>query len=107
MKFNVSKIHIMVSIDFLQKLYIAKSSESMDVGSFILLFRLAKDIDSLSMEEIKLLLNISNTKLKKIITQLKSKKYIEIANCRDDSRRKLVSVSIEGEKYINNISKKN
>lgn len=59
-------------------------------------------IEIISIEEIKLFLKISNTKLKKIISQLENNNYIEIKKDPADGRRKLVSISTKGRDYLAN-----
>lgn len=54
----------------------------------------------MTIEDIKLFLKISNTKLKKIMSQLSGNKYIEIAKDTVDGRRKLVSISEIGRDYL-------
>ena len=57
-------------------------------------------VETMTIEDIKLFLKISNTKLKKIISQLSGNKYIEIAKDSVDGRRKLVSISEKGRDYL-------
>jgi DNA-binding MarR family transcriptional regulator len=54
----------------------------------------------MTIEDIKLFLRISNTKLKKIISQLEGNKFIEITKDPVDGRRKLVSISKKGKDYL-------
>jgi DNA-binding MarR family transcriptional regulator len=83
----------------LQKAYTSKSSLIIDVGGVLLLKQLSTK-ESISIEEIKLFLKISNTKLKKIIYQLDSNKYIKTTKDPADGRRKLVSISEKGRDYL-------
>ena len=61
----------------LYKAYTSKSSLTITVGGILLLKQLTL-IETMTIEDIKLFLRISNTKLKKIISQLEGNKFIEI-----------------------------
>ena len=83
----------------LHKAYTSKSSLIIDIGGILLLKQLTL-VETMTIEDIKLFLKISNTKLKKIISQLSGNKYIEIAKDSVDGRRKLVSISEKGRDYL-------
>jgi len=83
----------------LHKAYTSKSSLIIDIGGVLILRQLTLT-ETMTIEEIKLFLKISNTKLKKIISQLSGNKYIEIAKDKVDGRRKLVSISKKGRDYL-------
>jgi DNA-binding MarR family transcriptional regulator len=85
----------------LHKAYTSKSSLILDIGGILLLKHLTST-ESISIEEIKSFLKISNTKLKKIVIQLTSNNYIHITNDPADGRRKLVSISAKGKAYLSN-----
>jgi len=89
----------MLKFNSLYKAYTSKSSKVLDVGSVILLKQLTIQ-EKLSIEEIKIFLNISNTKLKKIITQLKLKSFVEFSKDSSDGRRKLVNISYKGRLFL-------
>jgi DNA-binding MarR family transcriptional regulator len=89
----------LLKFDALHKAYTSKSSIIIDVGGVLLLKHLSTS-EPISIEEIKLFLRVSNTKLKKIISQLDSNKYIEIIKDITDGRRKLVSISKKGREYL-------
>ena len=80
-------------------IYTNKTSDSLDMGALILMQELQKS-SLICMDDIKLLLKISNTKLKKIINQISSKDFILITKDPKDGRRKLVKLSTNGEKFI-------
>jgi|TARA_B110000967_G_C18881051_1_gene561078 DNA-binding MarR family transcriptional regulator len=80
-------------------IYTDKSSDSLDIGGLILMQELQK-VTLICINDIKLLLNISNTKLKKIINQLSSKDFIVIIKDGKDRRRRLVKLSIKGKRFI-------
>jgi len=83
----------------LYKAYTSKSSLTITVGGILLLKQLTL-IETMTIEDIKLFLRISNTKLKKIISQLEGNKFIEITKDPVDGRRKLVSISKKGKDYL-------
>ena len=83
----------------LHKAYTSKSSLIIDIGGVLVLKQLTL-VEAMTIDEIKLFLKISNTKLKKIVSQLSSNKYIEIAKDKVDGRRKLVSISKKGREYL-------
>lgn len=83
----------------LYKAYTSKSFLTITVGGILLLKQLTL-IETMTIEDIKLFLRISNTKLKKIISQLSGNKYIEIVKDSTDGRRKLVSISKKGKDYL-------
>jgi DNA-binding MarR family transcriptional regulator len=89
----------LLKFDALHKAYTSKSSLIIGVGGVLLLKHLSTN-ESISIEEIKLFLKISNTKLKKIISQLTRAKYIEIIKDSTDGRRRLVSISEKGRDYL-------
>ena len=89
----------MLKFKALHKVYTSKSSLIIDIGGVLLLKHLSTS-KSISIEEIKLFLKISNTKLKKLISQLDTKKYIVITKDSTDGRRKLVSISEKGRNYL-------
>lgn len=80
-------------------IYTNKSSDSLDIGGLIMMQELQK-VTLICINDIKLLLNISNTKLKKIINQLSSKDFIVIIKDIKDRRRRLVKLSTKGKKFI-------
>lgn len=80
-------------------IYTNNSSNSLDVGSLILMQELQK-CSSICINDIKLLLKISNTKLRKIMSQLNSNNFITVTKDPKDGRRKLVKLSTNGEKFI-------
>lgn len=83
----------------LHKAYTSKTSLIIDIGGILLLKQLTLG-ETMTIEDIKLFLKISNTKLKKIMSQLSSNKYIEITKDTVDGRRKLVSISEIGRNYL-------
>ena len=83
-------------------IYTSKRADGLDIGAVILLKELL-DTKSYSIDEIKLLLKISNTKLKKIMYQLTSKNLIKTTRDSQDGRRKLVSISSEGKDFLDNL----
>jgi DNA-binding MarR family transcriptional regulator len=83
----------------LYKAYTSKSSLTITVGGILLLKQLTL-IETMTIEDIKLFLRISNTKLKKIISQLEGNKFIEIIKDPVDGRRKLVNISKKGKDYL-------
>lgn len=83
-------------------IYTSKRADGLDIGAVILLKELL-DTKSYSIDEIKLLLKISNTKLKKIMYQLTSKNLIKTTRDSQDRRRKLVSISSEGKDFLDNL----
>ena len=83
----------------LHKAYTSKSSLIIDIGGILLLKQLTL-VETMTIEDIKLFLKISNTKLKKIISQLSDNNYIKIAKDLVDGRRKLVSISKKGRDYL-------
>lgn len=83
-------------------IYTSKRADGLDIGAVILLKELL-DKEHYSIDEIKLLLKISNTKLKKIMYQLTSKNFIELTKDSQDGRRKLVSISSEGKDFLDNL----
>ncbi|MDC1241355.1 MarR family winged helix-turn-helix transcriptional regulator [Gammaproteobacteria bacterium] len=83
----------------LYKAYTSKSSLTITVGGILLLEHLSAE-EVITIEEIKLFLKISNTKLKKIMSQLEGNKFIEITKDPVDGRRKLVSISKKGKDYL-------
>ena len=85
----------MLEFKALHKSYTSKSSLILDIGGILLLKQLTLE-EAMTIKDIKLFLKISNTKLKKIISQLSDNKYIEIAKDSVDGRRKLVSISKKG-----------
>lgn len=89
----------MLKFKALHKAYTSKSSLIIDIGGVLILRQLTLT-ETMTIEEIKLFLKISNTKLKKIISQLSGNKYIEIAKDKVDGRRKLVSISKKGRDYL-------
>ena len=89
----------MLKFNSLYTAYTSKSSQAIDVGSILLLKQLTIQ-DKLSIEEIKIFLNISNTKLKKIISQLVLKSFIEFSKDSSDGRRKLVNISNKGRLFL-------
>ena len=89
----------MLKFKALHKAYTSKSSLIIDIGGVLILRQLTLT-ETMTIEEIKLFLKISNTKLKKIISQLSGNKYIEIAKDTVDGRRKLVSISKKGRDYL-------
>ena len=89
----------MLKFNSLYTAYTSKSSQTIDVGSILLLKQLTIQ-DKLSIEEIKIFLNISNTKLKKIISQLVLKSFIEFSKDSSDGRRKLVNISNKGRLFL-------
>ena len=89
----------MLEFKALHKAYTSKSSLIIDIGGILLLKQLTL-VETMTIEEIKLFLRISNTKLKKIISQLEGNKFIEITKDSTDGRRKLVSISKEGKDYL-------
>ena len=89
----------MLEFKALHKAYTSKSSFIIDIGGILLLKQLTL-VETMTIEDIKLFLKISNTKLKKIISQLSGNKYIEIAKDSVDGRRKLVSISEKGRDYL-------
>ena len=91
----------MLKFNSLSKAYASKSSQMIDIGSVLLLKQLTFQ-EKLSIEEIKIFLNISNTKLKKIISQLEQKSFIEFCKDSSDGRRKLVSISNKGRLFLEN-----
>ena len=86
----------------LLEIYTSKRADGLDIGAVILLKEL-QDKKCYSIDEIKLLLKISNTKLKKIMYQLASKNFIETTRDSLDGRRKLVSISSKGKDFIDNL----
>jgi len=95
-------IHKMNIKHSLLEIYTSKRADGLDIGAVILLKEL-QDKKSYSIDEIKLLLRISNTKLKKIMYQLASKNFIETTRDSLDGRRKLVSISSKGKDFIDNL----
>lgn len=89
----------MLEFKALYKAYTSKSSITITVGGILLLKQLTL-IETMTIEDIKLFLKISNTKLKKIMSQLSGNKYIEIAKDPVDGRRKLVRISEIGRDYL-------
>ena len=89
----------MLEFKALHKAYTSKSSLIIDIGGILLLKQLTL-VETMTIEEIKLFLRISNTKLKKIISQLEGNKFIEITKDSTDGRRKLVSISKKGKDYL-------
>jgi DNA-binding MarR family transcriptional regulator len=83
----------------LHKSYTSKSSLILDIGGILLLKQLTLE-EAMTIKDIKLFLKISNTKLKKIISQLSGNKYIEIVKDSVDGRRKLVRISEIGRDYL-------
>jgi len=94
------KAQILLKFKALYKAYTSKSSLTIGVGGILLLKHLSAE-EVITIEEIKLFLRISNTKLKKIISQLEGNKFIEITKDSTDGRRKLVSISKKGKDYLN------
>tara|TARA_R110002153_G_scaffold61425_1_gene165741 strand:+ start:1358 stop:1678 length:321 start_codon:yes stop_codon:yes gene_type:complete len=94
------KAQILLKFKALYKAYTSKSSLTIGVGGILLLKHLSAE-EVITIEEIKLFLRISNTKLKKIISQLEGNKFIEITKDSTDARRKLVSISKKGKDYLN------
>lgn len=90
----------MLKFKALHKAYASKSSLNIDVGGVLVLKQLTL-IETMTIDDIKLFLNISNTKLKKIISQLSSNDYIKTEKDSADGRRKLVSISKKGRVYLN------
>ena len=90
----------MLEFKALHRSYTSKSSVIIDIGGILLLKQLTL-IETMTIEDIKLFLRISNTKLKKIISQLEGNKFIEITKDSTDARRKLVSISKKGKDYLN------
>ena len=89
----------MLEFKALYKAYTSKSSLIIDIGGILLLKQLTL-IETMTIEDIKLFLRISNTKLKKIISQLEGNKFIEIIKDPVDGRRKLVNISKKGKDYL-------
>lgn len=89
----------MLKYKALHKAYTSKTSLIIDIGGILLLKQLTL-AETMTIEDIKLFLKISNTKLKKIISQLSVNKYIEIEKDTVDGRRKLVSISKKGREYL-------
>ena len=89
----------MLKFNALHKAYTSKSSLIIDIGGVLLLQQLTLEV-AMTIDEIKLFLKISNTKLKKIVSQLSSNNYIEISKDSVDGRRKLVSISEKGRDYL-------
>ena len=89
----------MIESKALYKAYTSKSSLTITVGGILLLKQLTL-IETMTIEDIKLFLRISNTKLKKIISQLEGNKFIEIIKDPVDGRRKLVNISKKGKDYL-------
>ena len=80
-------------------IYTDKSSNSLDIGGLIMMQELQK-VTIICINDIKLLLNISNTKLKKIINQLSSKDFIIVIKDTKDRTRKLIKLSTKGKKFV-------
>ena len=89
----------MLKFEALHKAYTSKSSLIIDIGGVLLLQQLTLE-EAMTIDEIKLFLKISNTKLKKIVSQLSGNNYIEILKDSVDGRRKLVSISEKGRDYL-------
>ena len=89
----------MLEFKALHKSYTSKSSLILDIGGILLLKQLTLE-EAMTIKDIKLFLKISNTKLKKIISQLSGNKYIEIVKDSVDGRRKLVRISEIGRDYL-------
>lgn len=89
----------MLKFKALHKAYTSKSSLIIEIGGVLLLKHLSAK-EFITIEEIKLFLKISNTKLKKIISQLEANKLIEIKKDLADGRRKQVSISKKGRNYL-------
>ena len=89
----------MLKFKALYKAYTSKSSLTITIGGILLLKHLSAE-EVITIEEIKLFLKISNTKLKKIISQLEGNEFIEITKDSTDGRRKLVSISKKGKDYL-------
>lgn len=89
----------LLKFEALHKAYTSKSSLIIDIGGVLVLKQLTL-IETMTIEEIKLFLKISNTKLKKIISQLSDNNYIKVAKDSVDGRRKLVSISEKGRDYL-------
>lgn len=89
----------MLEFQALHKSYTSKSSLIIDIGGVLILKQLTL-VDAMTIDEIKLFLKISNTKLKKIVSQLSVNNYIEITKDPADGRRKLVSISKKGSDYL-------
>ena len=89
----------MLEFRALHKAYTSKSSLIVDIGGILILKQLTI-VESMTIDEIKLFLKISNTKLKKIVSQLSGNNYIEIVKDTVDGRRKLVSISKKGSEYL-------
>ena len=89
----------MLEFKALHKSYTSKSSLIIDIGGVLILKQLTL-VDAMSIDEIKLFLKISNTKLKKIVSQLSGNNYIEITKDPTDGMRKLVSISKKGSDYL-------
>ena len=89
----------MLEFKALHRSYTSKSSVIIDIGGILLLKQLTLE-EAMTIKDIKLFLKISNTKLKKIISQLSGNKYIEIVKDSVDGRRKLVRISEIGRDYL-------
>ena len=89
----------MLKFKALHKAYTSKSSLIIGIGGVLVLKQLTL-VEAMTIDEIKLFLKISNTKLKKIVSQLSGNNYIEIAKDSTDGRRKLVSISEKGRDYL-------
>lgn len=89
----------MLNFKALHKAYTSKSSLIIGIGGVLVLKQLTH-VETMTIYEIKLFLKISNTKLKKIVSQLSGNNYIEIVKDSVDGRRKLVSISKKGREYL-------
>ena len=89
----------LIEFKALHKAYTSKTSLIIDIGGILLLKQLTLG-EAMTIEDIKLFLKISNTKLKKIMSQLSGNKYIEITKDKVDGRRKLVSISEIGRDFL-------